>query len=174
MMRMRKSNRNLLILAVTVFALGAAVYAELEHERTLGPQPLSAIDLAAVQRLEIRCAGVCRSRVFQRDGAQWRMTEPLQQPASGEAVAHLLAVAHAPARVRLNRAAYDLAKLGLDPPLVSLHLDATVIDVGEEDPLEHDRYVRVGDALLRVPDRFSARLFEAPESELATPRAAGN
>jgi hypothetical protein len=32
--------------------------------------------------------------------------------------------------------------------------------------------VRIGAELLRVPDRFSARLLESPESELLDPKAA--
>jgi hypothetical protein len=67
---------------------------------------------------------------------------------------------------------YDLAKLGLDPPRITLQLNDLSIAFGDEDPIEHDRYVRIGDELLRVPDRFSARLLETPESELADPAAA--
>ena len=46
------------------------------------------------------------------------------------------------------------------------------IDIGGEDPIDHDRYVRIGDEVLRVPDRFSARLLESPESELLDPKTA--
>ena len=69
-------------------------------------------------------------------------------------------------------AGYDAAKLGLDPPQITVVADATRIDIGGEDPIDHDRYVRIGDELLRVPDRFSARLLESPESELLDPKAA--
>lgn len=158
------------MLAVTLLA--TAVYAELARERALAPQPVSTLDSASVQHIEIHCAAVCRSRRFERTAAGWQMLEPYNLPASAAAVAHLLAVARAPARVRLNLRDYDLAKLGLSPPLLTLRLDDVAIDVGDEDPIEHDRYMRVGDALLRVPDRFSARLLEAPEGELADPAAA--
>ena len=166
---MSRASRNLLLLALAVAALGAAVSAQLARERALGPQPVSTLDGDSVRRIEIRCASVCRSRRFERTAEGWQMREPYQAPASAQAVAHLLAVARAPARLRLNLRDYDLAKLGLAPPLLTLTLDDVVIQVGDEDPLEHDRYMRVGDTLLRVPDRFSARLLESPESELADP-----
>lgn len=166
---MRSPTRNLILLALGVALLGAAVYAQLEHERALAPQPVTALDTDKVRRLEIVCLSVCRSRRFERNEAGWQMLEPYAQPARAEAIAHLLAVARAPARMRANAHDYDLSKLGLAPPLLTLRLDDSVIAVGDEDPIEHDRYMLVGAELLRVPDRFSARLLEAPEGELAEP-----
>lgn len=169
---MKRSSRQLLLLALAVALLAIAVRAELARERALAPQPVSSIDTSQVRRLEIRCAAVCRSRRFERGASGWQMLEPYQAPADTAAVEHLLSVARAPARMRLNLRDYDLAKLGLAPPLLTLALDDVLIQVGGEDPLEHDRYMRVGDTLLRVPDRFSARLLESPQSELANPSAA--
>ena len=168
----RRATRNLLLLAIAVLVLGSAVYAEIARERGLLPQPLTNIDAAAARTLEIRCAAVCRSRRFERRADGWYMLEPYAKPASGEAIAHLFAVTHAPIRTRLDAHDHDPAKLGLAPPLITLAVDGIEIAVGDEDPILHDRYVRVGALLARVPDRFSARLFESPESELADPAAA--
>ena len=165
---MRKSTRSLLILAVVAIALGAAVYAELVRERGLAPQPVTQLDPASVTHLEIRCRS-CTTRVFARVGGVWWMKQPHDAKANPEAVARLLAVVQAPVRTRAKLADYDAGKLGLDPPQMTVTADATRIDIGGEDPIDHDRYVRVGDDLLRVPDRFSARLLESPESELAHP-----
>lgn len=168
---MRRANRQLLWLALGVGVLGAAVYAEIERERTLLPQPLTAIDPARVQRLSVECASVCRSRRFERNANGWQMLEPFAKPANAEAVEHLLAIARAPVRVKLQGNAVDAAKLGLAPPLVVLRVDDVAIALGDEDPIEHDRYMQVGDTFARVADRFSARVFEAPENELANERA---
>lgn len=167
---MRRSTRSVLLLTVAVAVLGAAVYAELVRERGLAPQPKTALDPAHVTRLEIRCAS-CTTRVFERVDGEWRMRTPHDAPANPEAVARLLAVLRAPVRMRAPMAGYDAAKLGLDPPLISVIADATRIDIGGEDPIDHDRYVRVGTELMRVPDRFSARLLESPESELLNPQS---
>lgn len=168
---MRKSTRSSLFLSLTVVVLGAAVYAELAHERGLAPQPLTSLDPASIAHLEIRCQS-CTARAFERVDGVWWMKQPFDAKAEPEAVARLLAVVNAPVRTRAPMAGHDAAKLGLDPPRIAVTVDGTRIDIGGEDPIDHDRYVHVGDELLRVPDRFSARLLEAPESELLDPKAA--
>jgi hypothetical protein len=167
-LQMRKTTRSMVFLGVLVALLGAAVYAELAHERTVAPAPLTALDPAAISHIEVRC-NTCRTRRFERDGAGWRMLEPYASSADPDAIERLLAVARAPVRTRAPLRDYDLAKLGLAPPQFTLIFDRITIEIGDGDPIEHDRYVRIGDELLRVPDRFSARLLEAPESELANP-----
>jgi hypothetical protein len=168
---MTRRLRTLLILALAVAVLGGGVYAELERERSLAAQPLTTLDPANVRHIEIRCRD-CQTRVFERDGAGWRMLEPYAQTANAESVTRLLNVVQAPVRTRAKLAEYDTSKLGLAPPQFTLRFDETIVEIGDEDPIEHDRYVKLGDELLRVPDRFSARLLEAPESELAGPKAA--
>lgn len=170
-MTMRRSTRSILFLGAAVALLGTGVWIELERERALAPQPLTPLDPAGVQRIEIRCRE-CQTRRFERDSAGWRMLEPYAQAANADAVARLLAVVRAPVRTRAKLAEYDLAKLGLLPAQFTLTYDQVTIEIGNQDPIEHDRYVHVGDELLRVPDRFSARLLESPESELADPNAA--
>jgi hypothetical protein len=168
---MRKTTRSIVFLAALAALLAAFVWAELERERALVPVPLTALDPAAVQRLEVRCTG-CRTRRFVRNASGWHMLEPYALPANPDAIARLLAIARTPVRSRLSLRDYDLAKLGLDPAQITLTLDDLTIAIGDGDPIEHDRYVRIGDELLRLPDRFSARLLETPESELANPDAA--
>jgi len=165
---MRNPGKSILFLGAAVGVLGAAVWLQLEHERGLAAQPLTTLDPAAVRRIEIRCAD-CRARRFARDDRGWHMLEPYAQLASTEAVARLLNIVRAPVRTRAPLRDYVPAKLGLAPAQFTLKFDDLTLDIGNEDPIEHDRYVRLGDELLRVPDRFSARLLEAPESELATP-----
>lgn len=168
---MRKSIRSILFLSLAVAVLGAAVCAELARERSLAPQPVTPLDPETIAHLEIRCQA-CATRVFERIDGAWRMTQPFDAKANPQALARLLAVVNAPVRTRAPMAGYDAAKLGLDPPRITVTVDGTRIDIGGEDPIDHDRYVHVGDELLRVPDRFSARLLEAPESELADPKIA--
>jgi len=171
---MRKPTRNLVLLAVVTAALGAAVLAQVAHEHTwLQSRRLTDLDLQRIERLDIRCAS-CPTRRFQRRGGSWHMLEPYPLPASAQAISHLLAIAHAPVRSWSSMQAYDAARLGLSPPVISLTLNSTRIDVGGEDPIEHDRYVRVGRRLARVPDRFSARLFESPLNELDRHLLAGD
>jgi hypothetical protein len=161
----------MLLLALIVALLGAGVWMEIGREQALAPQPLTALDPASVQHVEIRCRD-CTTRRFERDAAGWRMLEPYAQPANPDAVARLLNVLRASVRTRANIADYAPAKLGLAPAQFTLKYDDVTIEIGNEDPIEHDRYVKLGDELLRVPDRFSARLLESAESELADPKMA--
>jgi hypothetical protein len=66
----------------------------------------------------------------------------------------------------------DARKLGLDPPWATLQLDDTILKFGTTDAILGDRYVMLGDTIALVPDRFSALLFDKPESELAKAPAA--
>jgi Domain of unknown function (DUF4340) len=162
---MRTTTRNTLLLAAVVIALGAGVYAELRREEGMRPEPLTTLDPQNVKTMTIRCTG-CRERRFEHRIDGWWMTQPYPLRADSTVVSRLLAVAGAPIRKTLDAKDYDLAKLGLDKPSVTLQLDETTLEFGGEDPIEHDRYVRVAGKLVRVPDRFGARLMESPEVEI--------
>jgi hypothetical protein len=162
---MRRSTRQILILAVVVGALGVGIRLEITREEKLLPMPLTSLDPIGLKSLEIRCAD-CRTRRFELRANGWWMLEPYAVRADDGAVSRLATVAKARVRTKLDIGAYDLAKLGLAPPRITIKLDDTQIDFGDEDPIEHDRYAHVGAELFRVPDRFSARLLESPESEI--------
>ncbi|MFC4819056.1 hypothetical protein [Dokdonella ginsengisoli] len=165
---MRRRTRTQLILLALAAALGAIVYAQLRHEDTLAPEPLTAIDPAAVRAVAVACDG-CTPRRFEKDGTQWRMLEPYAREADATAVAKLVAIAGAPVRFRHAAGELDPKKLSLDPPLATLVLDGTTLKFGTTDAIHGDRYVEVDGAVALVPDRFSARLFAAPENEVAAP-----
>lgn len=166
---MRRRTRTHLFLLAVAALLGAAVWAQLRYERTLAPEPLTAIDPAAVRTLAVACDG-CTPRRFEKVGAQWRMLAPYAKEADADAVGKLLAIAVAPIRYRHAAGELDPKKLGLDPPLATLELDGTLLKFGSTDAIHGDRYVEAGGRVALVPDRFSARLFAAPENELASTR----
>lgn len=156
---MRRRTRTLVFLLAATALLGAAVFAELRHERALALDPLTAIDLDSVQRLEVTCAG-CSARRYERSGTHWHQRDP-DAPADPAMVARLLAIAHAPVRFRYAAGELEAGKVGLVPPLATLRLDDTELRFGGTDAIRGDRYVAVGDAIALVPDRFSALLFTA-------------
>jgi hypothetical protein len=162
---MRKTTRNTFLLAVAVIALSAGVYAELRREEGMRPTPLTTLEPQNVKTLTIHCTD-CRERRFEHRANGWWMTQPYPLRADAAVVSRLLAIAGAPIRKTLDAKDYDVAKLGLDPPTVTLQLDDVTLEFGGEEPIEHDRYVRVAGKLVRVPDRFGARLMESPEVEI--------
>ncbi len=162
---MRKTTRNTLLLAFGVVALGVALRFELQREASLGPMPLTNLNPADLKTLRVGCTD-CRARHFEHRATGWWMIEPYPLRADDSIVSRLALVARAPVRTTLDPANYDLAKLGLDHPRSTLALDDVTIEFGDEDPIEHDRYVRIGGKLMRVADRFGARLLEPAEVEL--------
>ena len=165
---MKRRTRTHLFLLTIVALLGVAVYAELRRERTLGIDPLTQIDPAAVRSLAVTCSG-CKPRRFEKVDGHWRMLEPFAQPADDAAVGRLAAIARAPVRFRHARGDLKAKKLGLDPAYATLDLDGTLLKFGTTDAIHGDRYVEFEGAIALVPDRFSAHIFETPESELANP-----
>lgn len=167
--RMKRRTRTLVFLLAATALLGAAVVAELRHERALAYDPLTTIDIARVQRVDVACIGCTASR-YEKVGGHWRQRAPLDAPADDEAVGKLLAIATAP--VRFRRAAADLqkAKLGLDPPQATLTLDDATIAFGTTDAIRNDRYVAFGDSIALVPDRYSALVFAAAARPADAPK----
>lgn len=157
---MKRRTRTLVFLLAATALLGAAVVAELRHERALATDPLTTIDVARVQRLEVACIGCTTNRYEKVDG-RWRLRVPRDEPADDEAVSRLLAIANAPVRFRRPAAELQKAKVGLDPPQATLKLDDATIAFGATDAIRNDRYVAVGDTIALVPDRFSALVFAA-------------
>ncbi|HNR92020.1 MAG TPA: DUF4340 domain-containing protein [Dokdonella sp.] len=162
---MRRTARINLTLAVIAALLGALVWWQVHNEMSALEPPLSALDTSTVTSLRVGCAG-CVERRFGRGPDGWRMHSPYALDADPAAIARLLAIAAAPVRLREPAEGHDLARLGLDPPQMTLELDAKRIEIGTTDALRGDRYVRDGTHIARVPDRFSPFLLAAPESEL--------
>lgn len=160
---MRRQQRHLLITFVVALVLGAAVLVQIRYEKAQWQAPLTALDPAEIQRVELECSSCVRQR-FERVAAVWWMREPDNRRADVERVGHLTAIANAAVRSRKSLAGLSLAKLGLEPPQTTLTLDGTRIAFGAFDSINGDRYVRINDEdqVALVPDHFSPYLFAAP------------
>ena len=143
----------------------AAIYLQVGKEVAQFEPPLSALDPAAVRTIEVGCLH-CVARRFERVGNHWNMREPYDLPADDAQVERLLAIASSAVRSRRPLSDFDTARIGLDPPQMQLQLDDLHFDIGTSDALNGDRYVRIGDTIAMVPDRFSPFLAAAPASEL--------
>jgi hypothetical protein len=164
---MRRATRTNVMLLAMVLLLGAGAIAEIEREKAMRPQSLTSVDLASVRTLAVRCkADACRARRFDFRGHGWSMREPYALPADETAILRLLAIARAPIHFRHPASELDASKIGLDPPQTTLEVGTTTLEIGTTDAINGDRYVRVGDTIALVRDRFSPFLGAAPESEL--------
>ena len=163
---MRRQTRTNLFLLVMVVLLGIAAFAELRRESAMARDPLTTIDPDTIRVLAIQCQG-CTTRRYEKSNGHWVMREPKVSPARDEAVARLAAIVRAPVRFRRPAGELDPSKLGLRPPVATLEVDGVPLKFGTTDAIHNDRYVEFGGTIALVPDRFSALLFAAPESELA-------
>ena len=167
---MRRQLRTNLFLLAMVVLLGIAALAELRRESAIARDPLTSIDPDTIRALAISCQG-CTARRFEKSNGHWLMREPKGAPANDVAVERLAAIVRAPVRFRRPAGEVDGSKLGLRPPIATLEVDGVPLKFGTTDAIHNDRYVEVGGTIALVPDRFSALLFAAPESELAEPAA---
>lgn len=162
---MKRATRINLLLIGIVAVFGCLIYLQIEKEVAQFEPPLTAIDTSSVDRITVRCLQ-CVERRFERRNGHWNMQEPYAMPADEIVLERLLAIAGAQVRLRHAGDAFDLHKIGLDPPQMSITFGAVSIDIGATDALRGDRYVRINDSIAMVPDRFSPFIAALPETEL--------
>jgi hypothetical protein len=158
------STRGLLNLALlTIAGILVAVVALRPGLEQSGTQAaITAIDPQSVMRIELtRVAG--ESLHFIRTGEHWQIEGTPVLPADDFQVANVLALLKASAVRSYPVSSLDPAKLGLHPPQVSAIFDHTRLELGSTEAIDGLRYVRLGDTVYLVPDRY-AHLLNAGAS----------
>lgn len=141
-----------MVLAIAL--AGVVTVAVLEPGLREAPvERLSTLAAEGIDRMRIEVAGQ-PAIVLARQADAWRMLEPLDMPANPVRAEALTTLARAPV-VR----SYDLqqvapASVGLEPPRVRLHLGTLRLDIGQRHPVDDLRFVRVGDRIHLLLDRF--------------------
>jgi hypothetical protein len=164
----RRQRRKTWILVGVVFVLGAAAVAEQVRERMLVPKPLYAAPERELRTIVLDCEGCTRRRLVRLRGA-WELAEPYVLPVAPERIDEIMTILRAPVRNRHAAAEFDAKKIGLAPPYAVLQADQRTFEYGTTDALHHDRYVRIGDQVALVADRFPQILKSTPEA-LVDPR----
>ncbi|HUH30816.1 MAG TPA: hypothetical protein VLZ55_05570 [Rhodanobacter sp.] len=91
-----------------------------------------------------------------RDGHWWRV-DGTPVPADDGRLAELANTAAAPVMSWRAASDFDPAKIGLHPPQAILSLDGQTLEFGATVVTGAQRYVRVGQRMALVPERFSPR-----------------
>ena len=164
---MTRQTRLNLGLALLVAALALIAWLD-QRTPTETPPPITELDPQQVQRIRLERLGRPEI-ILQRQGAGWRMTAPQNLPADKTQVEALLAIATAYSLERFSTPPERLAQFGLAPPRAVLELDRIRIEVGDTQPVSHQRYLRIGDRIHLINDRFPHLLEAPPERYL--PRA---
>ena len=103
-----------------------------------------------------------------RDG-DWRMTAPDAAEANAERIADLLMILSTPSYQQFPLSEVDLTDFGLQPPTASIRIDRLTLELGEIHPYNQRRYLRLGDTLHLINDRFPHH-FLARAAAFVSPR----
>jgi len=143
-------------LVVALAVLVWVVWQEPGHPPKPATVKLTGLTPAAVDKIVITNRHGTIS-LAKRDGAWW-MTEPVKVAANPVRVDSLLQVAGAESVSRFPAAGKDLSAFGLSKPSVSLRLNDSELAFGGVAPVDQRRYVRVGDTIHLIADRYSFAL----------------
>jgi len=146
-----ESRRRLnLVLVVIVAALAALALFKPGRKQAGDVTPLVA-DSRGFTSIRVAVAG--KPEVdLKREGEVWSLTAPLQWRADAVQVQDFLDSLDAPVAGRFPAKGVDLAKYGLDKPLVKMWLDQTEYDLGDQQPVDKERYVLVGGEIKIIDD----------------------
>jgi hypothetical protein len=152
-----ESRRRLnLVLVVIVAALAAIALFRPGHKQTGDVTPLVA-DSRGFTSIRVAVAG--KPEVdLKREGEVWSLTAPLQWRADDVQVQDFLDSLDAPVADRFPAKGVDLAKYGLDKPLVKMWLDQTEYDLGDQQPVDRERYVLVNGEIEIIDDYIFYRV----------------
>ncbi len=152
---------------VLVISLAGLAWLSLEQEKnseqrtaltSLYPDQVSLIVIENSKESVIR---------LERKANGWILTQPSAAKADDDMVNRLLEIAQSNS-IRRFKPTQDLAQYGLNPPQAVLTLNKTRIEMGGLHPMNQRRYVRTGNLIHLINDRFPHLLQATANSYVAT------
>ena len=153
---MRRSSRNRFLLIVVSIALLAAAVLQWQHDRSQAPDTLLSIAPATITRITLKIGNTPAEHYLKRDGHWWRTDQQTVRSDDG-LMGELAAIAAAPVLSWRPLGDFDPARIGLAPPASVITLNGHTLAFGETSVTGPQRYVRVGDRVALVSDRFAPR-----------------
>ena len=155
---------------VTLLALVALFGPDPAGERTL--ETLTPLNPEKLERIRIHRSGD-EPISFEHRADGWQMTAPFRLTADQKKLAALAHIAAAPSHRSFPAGETDLSELGLAPAPLRLELDGLTLEIGGTEPIGRHRYVRLGDRVHLIDDRFQHHLLAPAETLLeSSPEAA--
>jgi hypothetical protein len=146
---MRRLDRVNLVLALLLAAL---LWANRQPPIDPAP-PLTGLDPAQVSEIRVLRAEHLQLALL-RDTQGWMLTHPDVQRARPQRVNTLLGLLQAPVRWRLQGSPADLARFGLDHPVLTLSFDATQVHFGAASSPPGQRYVALQDRVVLIDEAY--------------------
>jgi len=143
-------------LAVALLVLVWVVWKDPGHPPKPAAIKLTALSPTAINKLVI--TNHTGTITLTKQDGKWRLSKPLAIAANGMRVDDLLDVVQAKSLARFPAAGHNLSEYGLAKPTVILHLNDTEIQFGGVTPVDQQRYVKVGDTVHLISDRYMLEL----------------
>lgn len=140
------------LLLVLVLILSGLAWLSIQEQETDQRIPLTRLrpDQINLITLEHRNGPGLR---MERKTDGWAMVRPYQVSANGNRIQRLLEITRSSSISRFP-IPQDLTEYGLTQPLAVLSLNRTRIEVGTTNPINWHRYLRIGDRIHLIKDRF--------------------
>jgi hypothetical protein len=145
---MRRARLNI-ALGLVLAGLAAGVYFSRETEEKKPPLTTLVADNITSAKLEHPDSPAIK---LEKKGTTWWITEPVEAEADPLEINSILGVSSFEQRKTLEPSAVKLADLGLDPPQFSVTLNETKLLFGGLEPIQFQRYIKVGDAIVLTDD----------------------
>ncbi len=143
---------NLILLCVAVLLVLIIFYQPGLEQEPLAPT-LSSLSTDSIS--SIRVTRKERTPLgFVKTPGGWQLTGEHTLPASEFQLRALIGILATRPDRSYPDSALDLTAAGLDPPQATLLLNDTVIDIGNTEPLQHKRYIRLDDSVYLVTDKY--------------------
>lgn len=116
------------------------------------PEPITTLSGSAITKVKIAYPDAPSVMLERIDGA-WRLLQPVRAPANEATVDQVLRLAEAESLRELSPGKAEAAALGLKPPAYAVTFnDQVTVELGATNPLEGQRYARVGGAIHLIDD----------------------
>ncbi len=162
--------RNLLNLGLVValLVLGGFIGFSQQGPPPAEPEHLSTLAETDITRIEIRPERHADA-VLERRGSEWWLVEPFTARADTARVDAAIGLARARSLARYAVSAVDMQQAGLASPDLVLRINDVILELGGTEPLRGRRYVRLGDRVHLIVDRYSY-LLQGGLASLVSPQ----
>lgn len=161
--------RNLLNLGLAVALLGLGGWIWFAQQAAPQADVVRLTPLASddIRRIEIQPARRADA-ILERRGDDWWLVEPFEIRAAPTRVKAVMDLLQARSQAHYAAAVVDLEQAGLQSPDLRLRVDTLQLDFGDTEPLKGRRFVRVGDEVHLIVDRYSY-LLQGGVASLVSP-----
>jgi hypothetical protein len=142
-------------LAVVFAGLGAAIFFSQKKEEK--KPPLTSLTADSISQVTLEHPDAPAIKLEKQNGT-WMLTEPIQSEVDKFEVNGILSLATQEQRSTVDPAQTKLSDLELDPPNYTATLNDVKLLMGGMEPLQYQRYIKIGDKIVLTDDPPSAAL----------------